>query len=341
MAPLDMPLKEASIVLAKMGFDPWLEAHGKMRRKDLTKKQEIELKECFELIDSGGSGMISTYDMPLAFDVLGMNVTKQEIDEAVREVCANKKTMEYPKFRRVILLKFDKLPVDEYAPSDSGRQASSEYTLPFSFLAQAYRRKKLIEAVMGGDKALQDRMNLRSERAFKERLALREETEKPVKTPKKKGSMTLEPSEREKRREIMAASLKKHPKPKPDLPEPALPSYLLENVSPDVAELLLGEKRKDIMKAVLDSEVKFVPPTNKSVEIDQSFSGRGGEILSKAYLKEKLERFRSDIRHKPTMRKQVIRVQALKSLRDYYQKGSMQVKGSPLLHAAARRSTVF
>ena len=39
------------------------------------------------------AGMISTYDMPLAFDVLGMNVTKQEIEEAVREVCANKKTV--------------------------------------------------------------------------------------------------------------------------------------------------------------------------------------------------------------------------------------------------------
>lgn len=54
-----IPLRCVQIVLAKMGFDHWLEAHGKMKRKDLTKKQEIELKECFELIDTGGSGNAS------------------------------------------------------------------------------------------------------------------------------------------------------------------------------------------------------------------------------------------------------------------------------------------
>lgn len=104
----------------------------------------------------------------------------------------------------------------------------------------------------------------------------------------------------------------------------------------------MGEKRKDIIKAVLKSDVKFVPPTNKSIDVDQPLLSRHGDkILTKAYLKGKLERFRSDMRHKPAMRNQVIRVQALKNLRDYYQKGSMQVKGSPLLFPATRRPTLY
>lgn len=135
-------LRSVQVALKQLEFDRWLEAHGKTKRKDLTRKQELELKECFDLIDSGASGIISTRDVPLAFSVLGMDVTKREIEEAVRQVCSTEKTMEFPKFRQVILLKFDKLPVDEYAPSDSGKRPSAEYSLPFAFLAQGYRRKK-------------------------------------------------------------------------------------------------------------------------------------------------------------------------------------------------------
>ena len=44
------------IVLAKMAYAQWLKVHGKLKRPELSKKQELELKECFELIDAGGSG---------------------------------------------------------------------------------------------------------------------------------------------------------------------------------------------------------------------------------------------------------------------------------------------
>jgi len=47
-------------------------------------------------------------------------------------------------------------------------------------------------------------------------------------------------------------------------------------MAPDVKELLLGEKRNDIMKAALESEVKFVPPTNKSIELDKSMEYKDG-----------------------------------------------------------------
>ena len=44
------------IVLAKMAYAQWLKVHGKLKRPEMSKKQELELKECFELIDAGGSG---------------------------------------------------------------------------------------------------------------------------------------------------------------------------------------------------------------------------------------------------------------------------------------------
>lgn len=49
----------------------------------------------------------------------------------------------------------------------------------------------------------------------------------------------------------------------------------------DVKELLLGEKRYDIIKAALESEVKFVPPTNKSIELDKPIEFKDGRTLHK------------------------------------------------------------
>jgi hypothetical protein len=48
-------LHSVQVALKQLEFDRWLEAYGKTKRKDLTRKQELELKECFKLIDSGAS----------------------------------------------------------------------------------------------------------------------------------------------------------------------------------------------------------------------------------------------------------------------------------------------
>ena len=48
-------------MLQKVGVDAWLRAHGKTVRPELTKKQKQELKECFDLIDTDGSGKFLTY----------------------------------------------------------------------------------------------------------------------------------------------------------------------------------------------------------------------------------------------------------------------------------------
>lgn len=116
---------------------------------------------------------------------------------------------------------------------------------------------------------------------------------------------------------------------------------MVQNMGTDVKELLLGGKRNEIIKAALESDVKFVPPTNKSIELDKPIESKDGDkILSKAYLADKLATFRTDLQHKPAKKAQIIHVQAMKSLRDFIDKGAWQVKGSPLLYPASRGPSI-
>jgi Ca2+-binding EF-hand superfamily protein len=54
-------------MLQKVGVDAWLRAHGKTVRPELTKKQKQELKECFDLIDTDGSGKLLMYILFFSF----------------------------------------------------------------------------------------------------------------------------------------------------------------------------------------------------------------------------------------------------------------------------------
>ncbi|CAM6006876.1 unnamed protein product [Sphagnum balticum] len=140
-------------VIAKMGYTNWLRVHGKLLRPDLSKEQHLELKECFELLDTSGSGKCSKPlsfcagwilmpELVTAFHVLGMDVKQAELNAIMAE---------------------------------ARRGPSAEYSLPFCFLAQAYRRKKLIEAVMEGNKATIERIKYQTFTADMERQALKDE----------------------------------------------------------------------------------------------------------------------------------------------------------------------
>ncbi|XP_024367162.1 uncharacterized protein [Physcomitrium patens] len=306
MAPLDLPLKEASIILANSLVDRWLRAHGRPKQPELSEKQKIELRECFDIIDSAGTGVITTDEASLAFAVLNMDMGSPEIEAAIFQINRNKKSMEFPLFQRLILSKLHKWPADEYAPSEAGKDAPCEYTLPFALLAQAYRRKKLIEAVMVGDKQTQDRMSHQSDKAFRERKAMQEPS-KQVKIGAK------------------GAVQGRQPRLKP--PKPTLNAYVIANLDPDAKEILFGEKRKDITEANIDSESKFVPLANKSVQIDRPPSEFKEMKSIKAHLMKKLPMIQREMRHKPALKRQVLHVQAMKSVRDIFTAGTKQVKG--------------
>uniref|UniRef100_A0A7I4CVS2 Uncharacterized protein n=1 Tax=Physcomitrium patens TaxID=3218 RepID=A0A7I4CVS2_PHYPA len=188
--------------------------------------------------------------------------------------------MEFPLFQRLILSKLHKWPADEYAPSEAGKDAPCEYTLPFALLAQAYRRKKLIEAVMVGDKQTQDRMSHQSDKAFRERKAMQEPS-KQVKIGAK------------------GAVQGRQPRLKP--PKPTLNAYVIANLDPDAKEILFGEKRKDITEANIDSESKFVPLANKSVQIDRPPSEFKEMKSIKAHLMKKLPMIQREVSQLPSL----------------------------------------
>jgi hypothetical protein len=53
-------------MLARGAAEPWLRVHGKLRRPEMSKKDAMELRECFELIDSEGSGKCSRSRNPVS-----------------------------------------------------------------------------------------------------------------------------------------------------------------------------------------------------------------------------------------------------------------------------------
>lgn len=46
------------IILANSLVDRWLRAHGRPKQPELSEKQKIELRECFDIIDSAGTGIV-------------------------------------------------------------------------------------------------------------------------------------------------------------------------------------------------------------------------------------------------------------------------------------------
>ena len=48
-------------------------------RPKLSEEQKAQLKTCFELMDSDGSGAIDVTELADAFDLLGLNFTRAEI----------------------------------------------------------------------------------------------------------------------------------------------------------------------------------------------------------------------------------------------------------------------
>lgn len=134
----------------------WLRKRGKAVRPELTREQRDELKECFALIDTDGSGAIDADELQEAFKVLGMHVRRSEVEAMLEEVDRDGSgEVEYPEFVEIMTTK---LADSQYAEELSGagdiederdkRKSGKAKTLPFQLLAAAYRRKKMLEAVM-------------------------------------------------------------------------------------------------------------------------------------------------------------------------------------------------
>eukprot|EP00798_Chlamydomonas_sp_ICE-L_P016231 gene16231-22397_t len=191
MADIDTPLH--------ISCTNWLKKRGKAVRSKLTDQQKAELLECFKLMDEDGSGAIDGDELGAAFKLLGMKMTKREVEEVVHEADhSGTRELEYLEILEVMtntLYRLSTTPLP-HCPSSSGELGYPEFLevmtntlhrlselpeddgegdsrIPFALMSTAYRRKKIMEGIMCGDRATLDQIVCDSEASLreKERLA--------------------------------------------------------------------------------------------------------------------------------------------------------------------------
>ncbi|XP_024542984.1 uncharacterized protein LOC9634884 isoform X1 [Selaginella moellendorffii] len=153
-----------------------------------------------------------------------MHVKRSEVDRMLDEVDEDKSgEVEYPEFVQIMTTK-----LDSQSKEDLEEEAKPKVQpLPFQLLAQAYRRKKMMEAVMGGDKAAQQRLRAKADEAESERLAvlaaMEAEKQNPALAYKEPGRVDLQQQK---------AQLRKM--------DAGFPVYIADNIDQDVRDALLG-----------------------------------------------------------------------------------------------------
>ncbi|GBG84237.1 hypothetical protein CBR_g38208 [Chara braunii] len=220
----------------------WLRKRGKYVRPKLTQTQKVELRECFDLIDSDGSGAIDATELITAFKVLGFRVKKSEVEKMLAEVDSDGSgEVEYPEFEQIMTTK-----LDQQQRNNDNKNAQ---TLPFQLLATAYRRKKLMDAVMAGDKATRERLMAKADAAEAERAALSAENadqkwkrqnrpwiERMKDAQKKLKKLTLA--------EVFAKRMKNFTDGAID-PETGLPVFIAEAMDADMKDVFIRYLRRE------------------------------------------------------------------------------------------------
>eukprot|EP00854_Cymbomonas_tetramitiformis_P008489 gene8489-10084_t len=150
----------------------WLRKHGKAVRPELTNQQRVELKECFNLIDSDGSGAIGAGELMDAFRFMGIKITRPELKSILDEVDRDGSgEVEYAEFVEIMTCSLERFS------SRSNDDEEVAAPLPFPLLATAYRRRKLLEAMFSGDSEKRNRMTDQANRAMAEVEQLKQQSE--------------------------------------------------------------------------------------------------------------------------------------------------------------------
>ncbi|XP_073393681.1 uncharacterized protein [Physcomitrium patens] len=327
--------QSAHATLQKLSVASWLRAHGKFVRPELTRQQKQELKECFELIDADGSGAIDASEMLTAFNVLGMHAKKAEVEAMLAEVDADGSgEVEYPEFVQIMTTKLDQR-VDQSVYSTLPEKPAKQQTLPFPLLARAYRRKKLMEAVMGGDKASQERLQARADAAELERQALRKEaaSQKEILKNIQQKAFTNLASQRIRK----IAGLNRRDFAKIKASSTLLPSNVVEHINDNVENMLndihqqssqpgstmqasTGTKVDALSMARSTKLVKFktIPQKDANVQDEVKEILKCIKINEKDNLTNSMNKINANVQHKPVMEQQLLHLQALQSLHKYF-----------------------
>ncbi|EFJ32174.1 hypothetical protein SELMODRAFT_407440 [Selaginella moellendorffii] len=319
-----MPMSpQVMSLLRKLSINTWLRAHGKFVRPELTKKQKQELKECFDLIDLDGSGAIDSDELLTAFNVLGMHVKRSEVDRMLDEVDEDKSgEVEYPEFVQIMTTK-----LDSQSKEDLEEEAKPKVQpLPFQLLAQAYRRKKMMEAVMGGDKAAQQRLRAKADEAESERLAvlaaMEAEKQNPALAYKEPGRVDLQQQSPDLRKFTSFNLFQKAQLRKMDA---GFPVYIADNIDQDVRDALLGVH--EVPKFTIKREK---PPLVKSSHLPCGRELRPftlSQHIREVYQAELIDvkKRRAAVRHRPVLEQQMIHLKALKSIQEIAERNNRRL----------------
>ncbi|KAG0558852.1 hypothetical protein M758_10G055200, partial [Ceratodon purpureus] len=190
---------------------------------------------------------------------------------------------------------------------------------------------ELMEAVMGGDKASQERLQARADAAEAERRAVRDEAANQIDTIKniQQKAFTNIASQRIRKK----AKLKKNEYSKVlKTSDGPLPHFVVEHMDPEVKNVLLdiherAFQRRSIMQANRASKSDDMKEVLKSMTVDESKDSsqastshpESTDILAN-YKEEykKLKEFQDRVKHKPVMEQQILHLKVLKSLHDYF-----------------------
>jgi len=149
----------------------WLRRRGKAVRPKLSAEQKQQLKECFELMDQDGSGAIDADELGAAFKLLGIRMKKSEIEELLAEVDHDGSgEVEYLEFLEIMTTTLQRLAEER----EADEAHAGEGQVPFALMATAYRRKRLMEGIISGDKEVMTQIAQLSEKQTQEAAAAAE-----------------------------------------------------------------------------------------------------------------------------------------------------------------------
>eukprot|EP00210_Caulerpa_lentillifera_P000835 g808.t1 len=139
----------------------WLRKHGKVVHPPLSSASKRQLKECFELMDADGSGAIDAEELHAAFKVsvelLGLSMTRAEVITLIEEVDKDGSgEVDYCEFLQIMTTTLSKTAEDSDGSNSGG--TPKEAFIPFSLMATAYRRKRMIEGLILRDKGVQEQV---------------------------------------------------------------------------------------------------------------------------------------------------------------------------------------
>lgn len=147
------PLDESPFLPVPNVFSSWMVKHGQKPRLELTKKQRQELRECFNLIDTDGSGSISQAEITEALSYMGVHVTAKSLAKIMKDVDTDGSgELEYSEFSQLMTERLETSMERESRPI--GDQDPPLPAIPFPLLATAYRRRKLLQAMLTGSSTL-------------------------------------------------------------------------------------------------------------------------------------------------------------------------------------------